>query len=326
MEYTEAAQGAAGAGTARPHEPRFETRRAERTRNGARRDVDGGPERLARALGWFSIGLGLAEVVAPRRVARLIGIADNPTRRRLLRVMGLREITSGAGILSGRRTDRWLWSRVGGDALDLGFLGRAFDLPETARGRLATAGAAVAGVTALDVMASERLSRRTRPGIHVRQSFTLNRPVEEVYGFWRRLENLPRFMRHLESVEVLDDRRSRWRAKAPAGTTVEWEAEIVADEPGRRLAWRSVEGATVPNQGTVRFVPAPAGRGTEIHVELEYQPPAGAVGAAVAKLFGEEPSLQVREDLRRLKQLLEAGEPISAKGPAARRRPSLFGQ
>jgi uncharacterized membrane protein len=318
MAYSEPTQSAAPRRTHSPRDPHG-TRRAARAR--IPRDGDG----LARALGWCSIALGLAEIVAPRRMARLIGISDDPWRRGLLRGLGLREVTSGVGILSGRRPDRWLWSRVGGDAIDLGLLGRALPLPDADRRRVAIATAGVAGVTALDVLASERASRQPRQGIRVQLATTVSRPVEEVYAFWRRLENLPRFMRHLESVEVLDERRSRWRAKAPAGTTVEWEAETVADERNRRIAWRSVEGATVPNRGAVRFVPAPAGRGTEIHVEVEYDPPAGALGAAVAKLFGEEPSRQIRDDLRRLKQLLEAGEVISAKGPAARRRPSLFG-
>src|SRR5207237_3055072 len=123
----------------------------------------------------------------------------------------------------------------------------------------------------------------------------------EVYDFWRNFGNLPRFMDHLESVQVTGDRRSHWKAKAPAGTTVEWDAETTENRPNELIAWRSVEGADVTNAGVVRFVAAPGGRGTEIHVDLRYEPPAGKLGKLVAKLFGEEPSQQVEGDLRRFK-------------------------
>ena len=141
-----------------------------------------------------------------------------------------------------------------------------------------------------------------------RAATTVNAPPDVVYAAWRDVERLPTFMDHLESVTSIDDRRSHWVAKAPAGATVEWDAEIVEDVPGERLAWRSIEGAMVPNEGLVRFVPAPGERGTEVHVEVGYSPPLGAVGALVAKLFGEEPNQQVSDDLRRFKQLLETGE------------------
>jgi uncharacterized membrane protein len=145
-------------------------------------------------------------------------------------------------------------------------------------------------------------------GIHVEQSVLVHKPAEELYRFWRDVENLPRFMRHLEQVIAHDDRRSRWRAKAPAGTHVEWEAEIINDEPNKTIAWRSLADAAVQNAGSVRFVPAAGDRGTEVHVVIDYIPPAGRVGAMVAKLFGEEPSQQVRDDLRRFKQYMETGE------------------
>lgn len=143
--------------------------------------------------------------------------------------------------------------------------------------------------------------------IAVERSTTVMRPREEVYAFWRDLENLPRFMHHLESVENTTPGRSRWTARAPGGT-VEWEAEIVEDTPNERIAWRSLPGADVPNSGSVSFVTAPGDRGTEVRVSLQYAPPAGSAGAAVAKMLGEEPSQQVRDDLRRFKQVLETGE------------------
>ena len=147
----------------------------------------------------------------------------------------------------------------------------------------------------------------------VHQTFTIRgRSPRELYDYWRRLENLPRILRHLESVKELDARRSHWVAKAPAGQTVEWDAEIINDVPGQIIAWRSLPGASVPNAGAVNFREAPGGRGTEVHVSLDYEPPFGKLGVAVAKLLGEEPSVQVREDLRRYKALMEAGEiPVS---------------
>ena len=156
---------------------------------------------------------------------------------------------------------------------------------------------------------------------------TINRSPEEIYHFWRDFQNLPRFMDHLESVDVLDERRSHWRAKAPAGKTVEWDAEIIEDRPNELIAWRSLENADVPNTGSVRFVPAPGGRGTEVHVELKYDPPGGAVGVAIAKLFGEEPNQQVATDLRRFKQVMETGEVVQSdasihRGPHPARPPA----
>lgn len=145
-------------------------------------------------------------------------------------------------------------------------------------------------------------------------AITINRPVEEVYRFWQDFERFPAFMYHLESVEVTDDRRSHWKAKAPVGGTVEWDAEIVENRPDELIAWRSVAGADVANAGSVRLAPAPGGRGTEVTVEVEYDMPGGAVGSLVAKLFGEEPRQQLKDDLRRLKQVIETGEVVVSDG------------
>jgi uncharacterized membrane protein len=157
--------------------------------------------------------------------------------------------------------------------------------------------------------------------IKVERSVTIDMPAEELYRFWRNFENLPRIMDHLESVTVLDGKRSHWKAKAPAGQSVEWDAEIIHEEPNRLISWRSVHEATVPNAGSVHFDESTGGRGTTVRVVLEYQPPAGRIGQLVAKLFGEEPETQVREDLRRFKAMMEAGEvpnSRSATGSAAR--------
>jgi uncharacterized membrane protein len=143
-------------------------------------------------------------------------------------------------------------------------------------------------------------------GIHVDESVTIDRRPWDLYAFWKDLENLPRFMDHLQDVRKIDDRRSHWIAKAPAGMSVEWDAEIINDEPNALIAWRSLGGASVDNAGSVRFIPGPEAEGTRVRVVLDYIPPAGRVGAAVASLFGEEPSRQVREDLQRFKLLMES--------------------
>jgi uncharacterized membrane protein len=143
-------------------------------------------------------------------------------------------------------------------------------------------------------------------GVHVDESVTVNRPVAEVYRFWRNFENLPNFMNHLESVSQRDAGISHWVAKGPAGTTVEWDARIINEVDNKVIGWQSIEGATISTAGSVNFAETP--RGTEVRVHLQYNPPAGKIGAAVAWLLGEEPSLQIREDLRRFKQLMETGE------------------
>ena len=148
-------------------------------------------------------------------------------------------------------------------------------------------------------------------GIRVEQAVTINRPREEIFRFWRNFENLPRFMDHLEAVHVIDEQRSHWVAKGPAGTRVEWDAEIHNEIPDDLIAWRSLPGSEVDHAGSVHFSPV-HNDGTEVRVILRYDPPAGRVGAAVARLFGEEPSHQVAEDLRRFKQVMEAGEPAAA--------------
>jgi uncharacterized membrane protein len=145
-------------------------------------------------------------------------------------------------------------------------------------------------------------------GVIVEESVTINRSASELYRFWRNLENLPRFMSHLESVERITDTLSRWRAKGPAGMDVEWNAEIINEVPDQVIGWRSIEGSDVVSAGSVNFADAGAGRGTRVRVRLQYSPPGGKAGAAIAKLMGRDPATEIREDLRRFKQLIEAGE------------------
>jgi uncharacterized membrane protein len=144
--------------------------------------------------------------------------------------------------------------------------------------------------------------------VDVLEAVRLEKPVTEVYRFWRRLENLPQFMSHLERVTELDDRRSHWTARGPAGIRVEWDAEIINEIPDKVIGWRSLPDSDVVNAGSVNFETVRAGRSTQVTVRLQYAPPAGRAGAFVATIFGQEPSQTIREDLRRLKQILEAGE------------------
>ena len=154
-----------------------------------------------------------------------------------------------------------------------------------------------------------------RKAVKVERAVTIARPRHELYTFWRDFTNLPQFMEHLESVRVDSPTRSHWTAKAPAGS-VEWEAEIVNDVPDQIIAWKSVGDPDVANAGAVNFSDAPGDRGTIVKVTLDYEPPGGKLGAFVARLFGEDPDRQVREDLRKFKQLMETG----AITTSARRR------
>lgn len=276
----------------------------------------------ALGLGLVSLGLGLAELLMPLGVARMLGLRPSRQTRVLLQALGAREIASGVGLVTRPTSATWIWSRVAGDLIDLALLGEGLFSPQTQHGRLAGAAAAVLGVTAVDAVSAAHTMREAKCGglegrMQATESVTINRPPSEVYDFWRDLENLPRFMRHLESVRVTNG-KSKWRARGPAGMTIEWDAEVVRDEPQRSIAWRSLRGAMVPNRGTVVFRSAPGGRGTEVLVELSYEPPAGAVGKAFAKLFGEEPSQQISSDLRRLKQVLETGEILNSDASIGR--------
>ena len=277
-------------------------------------------EELGRGLGWFSIGLGLAEVAAPRGIAKIVGVRGDSSNRLLIRLLGLREIAHGVAILSQNgRSAATLWSRVAGDAIDLACLGAAYASPDANKGLLTFATANVLTVTALDVACAQQLSL-ANPATpeggsnRVNKSIVINSSPEELYRYWRDFENLPRFMHHLESVKVTGEGRSHWVATAPAGTTVEWDAEITEDRPNELIAWQSLEGADVYNRGSVRFERAPGNRGSIVHVKIDYDPPGGKLGAAVAKLFGEDPEQQLNADLRRFKQVIELGEVVLSEG------------
>lgn len=273
---------------------------------------------LPRWLGWFSLGLGTPQILSPGRINQLAGVEDSRRHRALMRAVGLREIAAGMGLLSRRNLAGWLWARVLGDAMDMTLLSAALASENTKKRRLGTATVAVAGVTVLDLITALRVSQESsrHPGADPTQgrtSITVSRPLEEVYRYWRDFESLPNFMYHLESVKTAGDKRSRWVAKGPAGKRIEWDAEILEDIPNQLIAWRSISG-NVSSSGSVRFARAPGEQGTEVVVQLDYSPPLGAVGGGLAKLFGEEPVQQIKDDLRRFKQVLETGEVVLSEG------------
>lgn len=214
-------------------------------------------------------------------------------------------------------TERWA-SVIGGSALVLfGLQQRSLRgvLTALAGGGLAYHG--IQGEKSLPDAVGEAVG--LNKVIRVEKTVTINRSAEELYTYWHDFEKLPTFMRHVQSVTVIDPRRSHWVAKAPMGQSIEWDADIVDDRPNELIAWASVEGAEIEHSGFVRFKPAPADRGTEVKVVTEYNPPGGILGSALAKLFGEEPEQQIGDELNRFKQLMEAGEIATTEGqPACR--------
>ncbi|HEY8292269.1 MAG TPA: SRPBCC family protein [Thermomicrobiales bacterium] len=202
--------------------------------------------------------------------------------------------------MNAKPVPRWA-SIIGGAALTLA--GGAL-IVRTAKAKSAARG---------DADHSPSASVGHNEGVRVEKTVTINKPVGELYRFWRNFENLPRFMDHLESVRVQDDTHSHWKAKAPAGKSVEWDAVIISDIANEVIAWKSTD-AAIANAGSVRFRSAPGGHGTEVTVNLEYDPPVGKAGMLIAKLFGEEPTQQVQDALRHFKAVMEAGEIATTDG------------
>ncbi len=288
-------------------------------------------DRIADALGWLSVGLGVAAALAPRAVCRATGMK----RPMLVGAVGVRELVSGAGLLTQGSRSAWLWARVAGDAMDLALLGSAAlrkENPHRSR-TIATLGV-VAAIGAADLAASLRQSNRVAsrktpaPGGHealVEQTLIVNKSPGECYTFWRHLENLPKFIPAIQSIKIQDDRRSHWVMKAPVGANVEWDSEITADHPGERIAWHSAEGAALKHAGNVRFEPAPGRRGTLVRVLMHVEPAMGRASVDIAKLVGKDPNFEVRENLRRFKSLIETGEVPTTCGQSSGQR-SWFGR
>lgn len=216
-------------------------------------------------------------------------------------------------------TERWGSLITGGAMVLMGLRERSLRgaLMALAGGGLAYHGAK--GEKSLQDKVTE--AANLNQSIRVEKSVTIaNKSPEELYRFWRNFENLPAFMKHLKSVTVIDEKRSHWVATAPLDASIEWDAEIINDQENQLISWASVAGADVDNSGFVRFKPAPQERGTEVKVVIEYNPPGGAVTAAVAKLFGEEPEQQVGDDLRYFKMLMETGEIATTEGQSSGRK------
>lgn len=271
---------------------------------------------LAQVLGWFSVGLGAAEVAMPGTMSKLFGVRGR--HRELVRSMGIRELAAGVGILAQRRPTPFVWARVAGDALDLSLLGLALSSNRTNRTRAAIATAAAAGVTALDLICGAKLAREEGP-VLMRESIAVNKTPEECYRLWRNFESIPRFMKHIESVTAAGEQRSRWSLRAPTGVRVEWDADIAEDQQNERIVWRSVEGSDIDSLGEVRFERGPGGRGTIVFLDMVYGAPGRQVVTALAKLFGEAPARMAREGLRNFKRLIEAGEILTTEGQSSGR-------
>lgn len=266
------------------------------------------PDRLARVLGLFSLGLGSVQIADPDGVNRFVGLRVTPENQAAMRGVGVQELLMGLPLFRRKAPAALLWGRVAGDAMQIGMLAAAMDNKKNDRDRLRTTIGALGAVAVVDLFAAIRASRRSAskdPELRARASVTIRRDAQEVYEYWRDLTRLPDIMTHVREVESLGGRRTRWVVDSPAGP-LEWDAEITQDMPGRALAWRSVPGSKIENSGVVRFTPAPGDRGTEVTVELAFTPPGGRLGAKVAKLLGKHPDQQMHDDLDRFKQVLEA--------------------
>ncbi len=213
--------------------------------------------------------------------------------------------------------ERWVTLATAGALMAYGFSRRTFPGMCLAVAAAPLAFKGVAGVwpglnSAL-TSDDTRVALSADRGIHVREAIRLEKPIAEVYRFWRSLENLPRFMTHLRSVTDLGNGRSHWEANGPAHVKVEWDAEIINDVGNSVIGWKSLPGSDVVTAGSVNFSTVRGGRSTQVSVHLQYSPPAGRAGVLLATVFGRNPASMIREDLRHLKQLLEAGEIPRAK-------------
>jgi len=279
-------------------------------------------DHVIRGLGWFSIGLGLTELLAPRFVARLVGGRNHKT---LIRSYGLREIGAGVGLLSTRRPTGWLWARVAGDMVDLASLGGVLASPRGEAGKAIFNIAAVAGVTALDILTAQELTSESaeapgKYGAHAETSLIVGRSPEDCYNFWANFENLPRFMNYLQSVRITGDRMSHWVARAPGDVRLEWDSESTFDEEGKRITWHSMPGSDVHHAGSVDLQCAPGGRGTIVRMQVDYGNSLHKWGAAAAKLIGKDPEQILNKELRRYRAVMETGEALTTEGQPAGRR------
>jgi uncharacterized membrane protein len=272
--------------------------------------------KLSQGLGFFSIGLGLAELIAPHYLSRAIGVTERHSV--LMRAMGVREISNGLAVLAEPEESRWMWGRVAGDALDLGLLGLALiSAPRRERIRVMGAIASVAGVTVLDLLCArhnEHNSYRTSlrklsdgRGIRVQKSLLMNAPAAEIYSFCRELNNLPRIIPGISSVHHSDKGNLRFVTDGLLRKDATWDFTFIEERPNELISWRLLGDTPFENAGSIRFIELPGKCGTIVRVEMLLNPIPGRLGESMVSI-SNQPAFHLSEALRRLKALVETGE------------------
>ena len=293
------------------------------------RSAEGATSNRVRGLAILSLVLGAGGSFMPGAVARLSGLEPHA---RLLPLVGLRELAAGVGLLTSRNPTPWLWSRVVGDGMDLAvILASLMNRGNPRKLSAAITMAVVAAITAVDARESLRRTQgaqssgSTAPDALASASVLIARTPQECYEFWRDPTNMTRISPLVESVTVLDERTSRWCIRSPLGRRIEWDSKVTGETPGERISWRSVDGGGLYHAGVVRFERATGGRGTLVSASVHFRVAGGPAGLGLVKLLGTHPQSEIREDLRRFKQLLEAGEIPTTRGQPSGRR-SLLGR
>ncbi len=274
-------------------------------------------EQVARGLGWFSIGLGMVEMFAPRALSRMIGVRYHPV---CMRAFGAREATAGIGILTHpNQPAGWLWARVGGDILDLAALGWAFNTNRRSTAKRMAAVAAVAGVTVLDIICAQGYTKiATDTGFE--SSVTIGKSPKELYDLWREPQIMSQVMGNFAEVRKVDEEYMHWVIFGFIGRTFEFDAKSVEQRPGELIRWKSISGSVPPNGGEVWFRPAPGDRGTEVTLRFKLESSANTLHKAASTLMPSIPKMAIRKALMRFKSLAETGEIPSLKNnPSARR-------
>ncbi len=274
-------------------------------------------EQITQGLGWFSIGLGIVEMLAPRTLSRMIGVRYHPV---FMRVFGAREATAGIGILTHpNQPAGWLWARVAGDVLDLASLGWAFNTDRRGTAKRIAAVAAVAGVTALDVMCAQGYTKvATDTGFE--SSVTIGKSPRELYDLWREPQIMSQVMGNFAEVRKIDEEHMHWVIPGFMGSVYEFDAKSVEQRPGELIRWKSISGAVPPNGGEVLFRPAPGDRGTEVTLRFKLESSANILHQAAFTLIPSIPKTALWKALMRFKSLAETGELPSLKNnPSARR-------
>lgn len=280
---------------------------------------------MVRALGWFSIGLGVAEVAMPAQVGLLIGVRRGSG---ILRLYGLREIFVGVGLLTQQpagRPSRWLWARVAGDLLDIATVGAHNNSDNPDRERAVSATAALTAIALIDFASAQNASRIERerlvgnpPGVAV-GALTIDRSADDLYWLWKQPDARSRVLESMAKVSSTGDGSEHWQLTGPLGKTVEWDTRLTTDRPGEMVHWKTLNGVKTPYEGSLEFRPAPGDRGTEVIMRMQFDPPGGPLGEAMASLLKIVPDMAITKVLRRFKSLAETGEiPTTREQPAAR--------